>query len=387
MAWLIVGELDSTVWKVFHGSRVETHEQWFGEIIWNGNFLEANFDQTDVVFGSGAKIVESDLVLVASSNTLDRLVSFSGDNKVVISNSLVCLSQFLNADFCAWYPDYPGDFKSIIAGPDDHVETIPSSHGPIRITYFYNLRLRGGRLERQAKPIAQRNRETFDEYESFLTENLERLIANAQSPCRKYNWKLMGTLSSGFDSTTAAALTSKLGLEEAITVRNSRGGGYDCGTPIGKALGLHVHEFERDVWQKRPFSEIPFLAADAKGEDVYFCAAEPMLRGRIVFTGFSGSIWGGYSRDYIHLKRTDQSGLSLTEYRLHADMINVAVPSIGVYHGEDLLKLMQSTEAQNWATGAKYDKPFCRKVLTSSGVAPELLGKQKQIRMSTFEPR
>ena len=386
-AWLARWVRGSEEIEVLHGSRVETLEHGFGELIWDGDFAEHDFDQTDIVFGSGARARTGRLTFVASSNTLDRLVSAEFGNQLFISNSLACLTQNAGASFDPWYANYPNDFTSIIKGPDAHVSRVPTSRGPIRLTYFHNLVFDGKRLHPEPKPIVQRNRTSFDQYQEFLQDAVGRCFDNMRDAGRKHTWQLMGTLSTGFDSTTVAALARPLGLSEAMTLVNARGGASDCGAAIGQALGLDVHEIPRDAWQSYRFSEIPFVAADAKGEDVYFRGAGELLRNRVLLTGFTGSIWGGRSSNYLNWIRTDQSGLSLTEYRLHLGVINMPIPTIGVYQSQDLLELMGSEEARSWASGNAYDKPFCRKVLSDAGVPGDLYGNEKKAASVLLEDR
>lgn len=76
---------------------------------------------------------------------------------------------------------------------------------------------------------------------------------------------------------------------------------------------------DRTAWRQDPFSEIPFLAADAYGEEMHFVAARSCLQGRVLLTGHHGdTVWGTGDYDLTPdiVRNGPPSGLSLTEWRL-----------------------------------------------------------------------
>src|SRR5213079_2018010 len=96
--------------------------------------------------------------------------------------------------------------------------------------------------------------------------------------------------------------------------------------------------------------ELPFLAADAKGEDVYFRGAEAHLARRVLVTGYHGDqMWSKRPRaPSADIVRGDQSGLSLSEYRLWAGFIHLPVPFIGVRQIGDVRALSRSAAMAPW---------------------------------------
>ena len=76
LAW--VAELKQGLEKItiFHGSDVETTEQWCVEAVWAGDYSRGDFDQTDLIFGSGIRCRDNKAVFVSSGSTLDRLWYF-----------------------------------------------------------------------------------------------------------------------------------------------------------------------------------------------------------------------------------------------------------------------------------------------------------------------
>ena len=55
LSWLAVCETGTNRVLVFHGQDVQTQPYWFCEAIWDGTYSEGNLDQTDLIFGSGAR--------------------------------------------------------------------------------------------------------------------------------------------------------------------------------------------------------------------------------------------------------------------------------------------------------------------------------------------
>src|SRR5439155_695861 len=86
-------------------------------------------------------------------------------------------------------------------------------------------------------------------------------------------------------------LAQPYGLQEAIAFEPSSSGAPDSGGAIAHALGVRLRRLARDAWRgpdAPPGPELPFLAADAKGEDVYFRGAEAHLARRVLLTGYHG---------------------------------------------------------------------------------------------------
>jgi hypothetical protein len=191
---------------------------------------------------------------------------------------------------------------------------------------------------------------------------------------------MLGTISSGYDSPTVAVLARSAGLCEVISFDRSREEESDSGQEIAARLGLKVAVIPRDAWRTAPLAEVPFLAADAKGEDVYFKSAEARLAGSVLLTGFHGDkIWGKYTTALSpDLVRGDQSGLSLTEYRLHAGFLHCPVPFMGVRQIRDVNRLSRSAELSRWDVPGEYTRPICRRIVEEAGVPREWFGMRKK---------
>ena len=56
-----------------HGPCVEVGEDYCVEAVWAGEFGAADFDRTDLVFGTGVRLRDEGVVFVASGTTTDLL--------------------------------------------------------------------------------------------------------------------------------------------------------------------------------------------------------------------------------------------------------------------------------------------------------------------------
>jgi hypothetical protein len=136
----------------------------------------------------------------------------------------------------------------------------------------------------------------------------------------------------------------------------------------------------RGAWRARELGEVPFLAADAKGEDAYIGGAESLLRGRVLLTGYFGDkVWNprddGSDGD---LARHDQSGLALTEYRLWTGFLHCPVPFLGARQTRDIKAIGRSPEMTPWAVPGRYNRPICRRIVEAAGVPREAFGIRKK---------
>ncbi len=376
-AWLAQCGVSGVV-IVRHGKKVECHEQWFCEAVWDGEFAHGEFDQTDIVFGSGGRIRGGEAIFVASGSTCDRLHSISSGGFSWISNSLPCLLTGIDAEVEPAFSHYPELLGSIVEGIENCATGLPTTAGLARLTYFHNLRWDGKGLHVAQKPFADRSFASYDEYLDFLRRCMKAIALNASDQRRKVPYRLLSTLSSGYDSSMVSVLAKEVGCIDAITITSSRAGTPDSGDALAATLGLDLKRVHREDWRKRHLPEALFLAADSKGPDCYFAGAEPDLAGRLVLTGFPGDHWRKNPIDISpQILRGDQAGLSLTEYRLHAGFIHCSVPYFGVRAAADLKRISNSLELKPWDVPG-WSKPICRRLVEEAGVARGAFGATKQ---------
>jgi hypothetical protein len=383
LAWLAECRHRDDVVRVLHGVGVEVRPELFCEGIWDAPFAAGDLDRTDLVFGSGARVRGSRITFVSSGATVDRLHVLDYNGTARISNSLPCALAAAGAGVDPTYARYIEDFISVIKGQDEYKRFIPTSLAPLRLVYFRNLTWNGTALSEHDKPNASRKFSAFEEYREFLSAGIGRCLANARDDAReRARFTPLGTLSSGYDSPTVAVLGRDHGLTEVISFAQARGGWIEDGTPIAAALGLRIVAIDRDAWRTQPFAEVPFLAADGRGEDVFFSGAGTHLRGRILLTGFHGDkIWDKHTKaDMLDplIKRGDQSGTTLTEYRLWTGFIHFPVPFMGVRAIADIHRISNAESLRPWDVPGKYSRPICRRLLESAGVPRQSFGTKKK---------
>ncbi len=388
LAWLARSAAGSDDVRLLHGTGVEIGDDWFAEAVWDGPFEEANFDRTDLVYGSGGRRRGDRWVFAASSTSMDRLQYFRDRDGWLVSNSLACLLAAIDADVPPLHASYRRDFSSIILGLDRYHRQLRTTRGDVQLIYYDNLALSNGELTEVPKPSPTRDLSTYAGYREFLESALQRCAENMRSTQRRQPYDWLGTISTGFDSPTVAALARNAGLREVITYARARDGLDDDGSTIAEGLGLSVQVIDRDGWQRDALSEVPFLASDAKGEDVYFAGAGDLLQHRVLLTGYAAGAWATTGRANPTLRRADQSGLSLTEFRLWANFINLPVPTMGVKSTTQSELDQRSQELMPWASGNSYDKPFSRRVLTEAGIPATCFGQEnKAASVLTFDRR
>jgi hypothetical protein len=379
LAWIAVCKPGSDSIDVFHGGDIERREDWFCEAVWDGPFSDGDFDRTDLVFGSGARRRGDDVLFVSPGSAVDRLQIAVRDDCAFISNSLAGLLETSGARPDTAFQGFAEFFATITRGIDEVSSDLPVLAGTIRLVYHDNVRWDGRELHVVSKPRERRDFGSFDKYVGFMRAALGRIAGNMSSDTRMHPWSWLGTISRGYDSATCAALAREAGLERVLTHDESRPDEPDDGTAVARALNLRCLLVNRLTWKRRPLLEPLFLAGDAQGKEIMIAGAQRELRRTVLVTGHCGDIaWSTKPHRFgEHFARRAHSGLSMTEYRLHAGFIHLPVPFMGLRQQPDLVALSQSPEMRPWSIGGSYDRPICRRTLEEAGVPRESFGISK----------
>ncbi len=379
LAWLAYCPRGSEKIRLHHGLQVEIRADWFAEAIWDGDFADGDFDQTDLVFGSGGRLRSDGFRLISAGSGQDRLLVHESDTGVHISNSLPCLLATLDADLDHTWKSYHTDLTTIAMGLSKYKQTMATSCGDIRLIYFNNLLWDGRQLIVEAKPGGEEQFDCYQDYHEYLTTSLARIVANLSDNRRQTRYGMIGTLSQGYDSTMVTVLTAPLGCREVITFQRSRGGEDDSGEELCRYLDVEQICINRNDWRNEAGStEIPFLLGDAMGQDLHFKAAEKYLKNRVIFTGFPGDHWQMNPKDLSgDLVRGDCAGLSLTEYRLSIGLLHCPVGYFGARQDAAINRINHSEEMRPWDIGGNYTKPICRRIVEEAGVPRKLFGQKK----------
>ncbi|CAN5523719.1 hypothetical protein BH10ACT11_BH10ACT11_13350 [soil metagenome] len=383
LAWLARCGPDSV--ELLHGSMVEVAGDWAFEGAWAGDFAGGDFDRVAVVAGSGVRIRGGGAHFVAPTSTVDRLCSLrSEDGTVTVSNSLVATLALARAEPLDRSPDkFRRALVSIVRGLEHCVEKIPTSAGPLQLTYFHNLSWDGKVLERRPKPAVGTDFDGFDAYRGFLADGFRRMAANMASPTRRSRLEFLGTVSSGYDANACTALAAEAGCERAICFQTNARGLSDDGVPVARALGVEPVLVELDAWRQSSEltteHEIPFLALGSGSGLVVFSGAEKHLRGSVLVTGFYGdSIWNpAWPHLGPDIVRKDASGLGLSEYRLRAGFVSCPATFWAAREVDEIVALGGSEEMAPWVTGPDYQRPVPRRILEEAGVDRDFFGQLK----------
>jgi hypothetical protein len=331
------------------------------------------------VFGSGGRRRDGGVTFVSAGSTVDRLQFAVRDACTFVSNSLVCLLEAIDARLDTSFRGYDELFETITLGFDHAVRDVPLLGGGARLIYHHNLRWDGAQLRVAPKPAPRRHFDGFADYTGFVRGALHQLDGNMASPGRTWPLSWLGTISRGYDSATSAALAREAGLRRVITHDESRPGERDDGLAVAQALNLDCVLVDRLAWRKSPAPLEPlFLAADAQGKEIMVAGTAAELERTVLVTGHGGdTAWSTRSPAGTDLARGSHSGLSMTEYRLHAGFAHVPVPFIGLRQLPDLMKLSQSPEMAEWDLGGGYSRPVCRRILEEAGVPRGSFGTSK----------
>ena len=299
-----------------------------------------------------------------------------------ISNSLACLMAASNAQIDDASGRYFWLFRTIVRGIRRYSPLFPSSPGPVKLTYFDNLVWDGRQLTSRAKPGMGQDFSTFGRYHEFLQRNLQALAGNAAAAQRRARYDLLSTASSGYDSSTITVLASQAGATHVLSFDQAREGRDDSGEPLARLLQMTPVVVQRGAWKEMPgLPEVPFVASDSHGGDVFFRGAGSTLENKVLLTGYHGDkIWAKHVHTGVdeNIVRGDQSGLSLTEYRLGIGMLHCPVSFWGVRQIQDIHRISNSPEMAPWDIPGDYSRPICRRIVESAGIPREMFGIEKK---------
>ena len=157
LGWLAVCPASSDDVTAYIGDHVETCDEWFCEAVWDGSYADGGFDETDIVFGTGVRIRSDRVVFVPSGGPIERLSSLRTDDALYVSNSLAVppvlrgrIARPRRARATATI------FDSVTKGIGHYQRYIPTTAGPVRVTYFDNLVWDGAEVREDEKPYGAR---------------------------------------------------------------------------------------------------------------------------------------------------------------------------------------------------------------------------------------
>lgn len=393
-SWLAQLRKGEPVVDLFHGSSVETGEEFFVEGAWDARFTDAGFVDAVTLLGSGGKIAaDQSIVFAAPSHIYERLYALDGGDELFVSNSLVFLLARSGDELDPEHGEYPHAlYRSY--GVTESTRSIPTRSGqPVRLFYYQNLVVQADLTIRTVAKTAAGEFEDFDSYRRFLESSVVNVFENASDSNRTVVYhKPIASISSGYDSTASAVFARKIGCERALTFKEARPldidgytGGDDRGTPIANALGMTCKEFDRLDYLKQSTLEFPEAEIFVTSHlvDLNFLSLEDSLdESSIFFTGNRG--------DVVWNKRLnpnqDSGGPGMAEFRLRVGFVHFPVPYLGTTDcrpaqcrvSKSIRRISNSREMAPWSVGGDYDRPIPRRILEEAGVERAAFGQENK---------
>ncbi|WP_048708636.1 hypothetical protein [Microvirga massiliensis] len=377
LAWLFTEHAPSG--SVICGTSVIVKPDGFFEGAWATESVgEWNFSDSPNVFGSGMKRMSEGWFAVPPSHTLECIYIIQCDGAWRASNSLPFLLAHTGAKFTTEDRTLLKSLVSIVRGIHTSPVKIHTDKGILHLLFHHNALL-GKRLEIRPKP-APAPFSDFAAYRNYIQSVCSAVAKNASDPDRPRRYRLLATVSSGYDSPACAAIARSAGCTEAVTFTTARNGVSDDGTNIGLALGLKVLPVERlRTSEGHEGEEAEFFATGMQAEDFVYTALSELISGRVFVTGFHGDkVWDRRSKPNTKIKRGDISGSSLGEFRLAKDFVHLPLPFVGAQRHPDLSRISTSDEMHCFSVGGHYDRPIPRRIAEEAGVPRNLFGQRKK---------
>ena len=370
---------------VHHGEQVARGADFFHDGVWAGPFRDGRFDEV-MSCGTGGRLVDGALRLVAPEVPLDRIVVAIEADEVVASNSLPLLLSTLDDGLDNGHPWYRDEFTSIERG-------VRISPKHLRTRRGRKLRLLLGEIADVTDQGAFRPRfrplapapHGYADYRARLGAVTGALIRNATDEDRATPLRPIVPMSAGYDSTAVAVLGRDAGVTEALTMERhdpATGAPVDDPTMVAAALGLDLRRIARDRWRDRTdLPEADLAAGMTSMMDVALLTLDDLLPGRLVLSGVSGdNMWDIHNhRSYRDVVQGygNLSMRSLAEHRLRVGYVVCCPAAIDHSAQPAIVTLSRSEEMAPWSVGGSYDRPIARRIAEDAGVPREAFGVKK----------
>ncbi len=394
LAWVAETDQSNGIITLVHGPRVEVHESFFVEGVWNGPFHLGEFGTTDCMFGSGGLLIENAVRFVPSAATTDHLYYDQAGDRVTVSNSLPLLLAHTQDRLDPHCRDYAAICHSILTGIHDYRRDIPTIKGKIRRLMYRNLEVSRDQvieLEKQMPPQFT----TFTQYRDYLHAQYALIAANARDMARTWPLQIVSTQSRGYDSTAVNSLARASGIDKVFTVptaKSKRSLAHheekdlpsDDGTEICASLGLPCFQINRRAFTENFDQEYLYYCALHHNQDANLMDIGNQLSTvSVLLTGVLGELWRPKA-DKVEwpclnpdLRHGDLGGSGMGEWRLVVGLIHLPMPFIGARRRADIVEITESPEMNPWRLRTKYDRPIARRIAEEAGVPRHLFGQSK----------
>lgn len=379
LAWVAVISEGSTKIDVFHGPMVEIVDEWIVEAVWAGDFESGDFDRTDLVFGTGVRLRKNKVYFVSSGTGADRIWHCCRRNNWFVSNSLPALLATADLTLRDDYgKGYTIDIESVERlGLKAYKRSLPTTTSDVHILYFDNLLFENGVLKAVDKPNDMPHFNNYDDYYKFLENTAQLLLSNLSAEKRQHTIHQLTTISSGYDSTAAAAVAKIAGCKQAVTIKNATSlwRGSDSGKDIAHDMGLSCRVYQSKPKKYRRETTLWAAAGLAGGMNLtIFDYPKPLC---LLFTGCYGdAVWDRRFRD-LTTPVGDRDAL-IGEFRLFEGLFHSIVPWWGICHAQEINALGAKEEMVPWTLHTEYDRPVARRLAEDAGALRKSFGQLKK---------
>ena len=384
LAWSMRIEKDNADVVVHVGDYVETYPDWFVSGVWDGDFIDADFEGAKFLCATAVKKIDGKIIVYSPTHERQRFCYMQYDDSIVFSNSIPLLLAVTGEKVDVNCDQYEKILCSILDGTKNYNREIPLANGKKMYQIFCaNISID---TELNMDYVRKKKHRDFIDYNDYFNEMVsvcERIRDNGHDERRNQKYGLVTTASSGYDSSTCAAIAKRVGCNTLLTFK---GGKYDedSAVDIGRQLGF-ANVIERghlDFKNKKGLKDAEFLVCGDHAAYLQFCAFEDDFADHIVFSGTSGSyIWDRDSnvnedsvRDHYNYYTAN---LSFSENALIKGYIFLPLALYGSSAAKSIQKITNSTEMESWTLYTSYDRPICRRILESEGVSRESFGQIK----------
>ncbi len=380
LAWVAQGQYHCQNLVVFHGRCVELSDQWCAEAVWAGEFSDGDFDKTEIVFGTGIRCREQQVVFVSSGTMMDRLWMWESSGRFYLSNSLPALLACTGQSLSEAYLDYPRDIHTMTQGLHQYCDSIPAEGGGLGLAYYHNVVYDSCCLRKTDKVNTVPEFTCYTAYLEYLKTIARQLRINYQSPARKFIVSPLATVSAGYDSCAAAKLARDAGCRETVTIVNASSflPRKDSGREAARYLDLSCREYHHRQRNYRYEVSVWSAAGEPAGLNLtIFDYPEPLC---LFFTGYRGdSLWRREKLDRSEPFAVNTiEGLGMCEYRLIQGIFHCPVPFWGSRRAEQIQAITFSPEMEPWTLHTHYDRPIPRRILEEAGVPRNCFGIRKE---------
>lgn len=384
LGWCMSIKRNSNDVVVHVGDYVETQSDWFVAGVWDGDFIKADFENSDFLCATAVKKNKNTITIYSPTHERQRFCYIKYDDELIFSNSIPLALAVSGESFDKDCDQYEKILCAILSGTKEYDQKIPLANGKTMYQIFCaDIAVDEMLNMTYTRKPKHRDFVDYNDYYNTLVEVCERVRDNGADANRKQKYALATTASSGYDSSTCAAIAKKVGCDTLFTFK---GGHYDkdSAVDIGKQLGYSniVERGHQDFRDKKDCIDAEFFVCGDHGAYLQFSAFEDDFADHIVFSGTSGSyIWdkdADVNEDSVRNHYNYYTAnLSFSENALIKGYIFFPLALYASSAVVSIQKITNSPEMEPWTLHTSYDRPICRRILETSGVKRESFGQVK----------